>query len=228
MAVNEVDRIREAYAGYEKAGKWEKESPGREWAINERARAIRKLYSSFSRPLAECRLLDIGCGRGNNLSWFHTEGFRAENLFGVDLLAANVEAGRRRYPHFTFVAANAEHLEFPDSSFDVISVFNVFSSILDDGMAANVARSMARVLKKDGVILWSDIRYPNPQNNQVRAMTMRRISRLFPDFSLELRTQELLPPIYNRLGRYTPALYPVLARIPTLRSHYFGLLKPRA
>lgn len=228
MGPKEVDRIRQAYAGYEQIGKWEDENPGRDWAVNERAQAIRELFPALSRPLAECRLLDVGCGRGNNLGWFHKEGARAANLTGVDLLPANIEAARRRYPDFEFHEANAEHLDFPDGAFDVISVINVFSSILDDQMAANVARSMARVLKDDGVIIWSDIRYPNPQNHHVRAMTKSRIMHLFPRFACELTSLGLMPPIYNRLGRSTPIFYPALARIPVLRSHYFGTLRPEA
>ena len=148
----------------------------------ERSEAIETLLGArLARPLHECRVLDVGCGYGNQLGWFNERGVQPENLFGVDLLAAHIESARKRYPTFNFMQSNAEHLNFPSDSFDIIVAFTIFSSLIDSRMAENVAAEMLRVLKKSGAILWYDLRYPNPRNSSVRAMTRRRINCLFWD-----------------------------------------------
>lgn len=55
-------------------------------------------------------------------------------------------------------------------------------------------------------------------------MTLAQIRRLFPQLEMHLHTATVLPPLARRLGRLTQSLYPVLAAIPPLRTHYLGLL----
>jgi hypothetical protein len=95
-------------------------------------------------------------------------------------------------------------------------------------MAHNVAREACRVLKPGGAVLWYDFRYNNPWNPHVRGITRQQIHQLFPGLEMDLRTITLLPPLARHLGRMTPILYPLLAAIPPLRTHYLGLLiKPK-
>ena len=128
----------------------------------------------------------------------------------------------------SFCRANAEQLGFPDGAFDLVLLFTVFTSILDDRMARSVAREVERVLKPGGAVVWYDFRYDNPWNPNVRGMTKATIRSLFADFELKLQMVTLLPPLARRLGRATSILYPVLAAVPLLRTHYLGLLvKPK-
>jgi ubiquinone/menaquinone biosynthesis C-methylase UbiE len=215
------------YAERDRAHKSNKGNPGRERTLRERGDTMeRMLGDRLERPLSEFRVLDIGCGKGSLLGWFHEKGVPAENLFGIDLSSDRIRIARKTYPAFTFVEGDAEELGFPDNSFDLVLLFTVFSSILDEAMATNVAREIGRVLKQGGAVVWHDLRYPNPWNPTLRAMTKRRIRELFPSFELKLELIYLLPPIARRLGRFTDWTYPMLASIPVLRSHYFGLLCP--
>ncbi|WP_195904260.1 class I SAM-dependent methyltransferase [Microvirga lotononidis] len=221
----EVERIRRAYEHYRRHGKWNDPNPGREYMISEGHRDLETIFNDASvYSLPDCRILDIGCGSGNLLGWFHEHGAQARNLYGIDLVPDRIDAARRRYPEFTFEQANAETLNFPDKSFDLISVFTVFSSVLDDRMSSKIAGTITRLLKPDGAIVWYDLRYPNPRNPHVRAMTKAQIRRLFPDFALDLKSTTLLPPIAERLGRHTQWLYPLIRKVPALRSHYMGII----
>ena len=92
-------------------------------------------------------------------------------------------------------------------------------------MARNVAAELVRVLKPGGGILWYDFRVNNPRNPHVCGQTIAHIRHLFPQLQTDLRTVTLLPPLARRLGRTTGALYPVLARLPWLRTHYIGLIQ---
>ena len=226
MDSGEIRRIRKAYEQYDRDGRFHDAGPGRDWMMRERNEALDQvLKGGVHRPLSECRILDLGCGGGRLLDWFHQKGARAENLVGVDLLPKNIEIARRHYPTFTFFEANAESLPFPDTEFDIVAPFVVFSSILDHNTATNVAQTIVRLLKREGVIVWYDLRYPNPKNRNVQAMTKARIHRLFPGFSLDLQSISLLPPLADRLGRWSDIAYPRLVKLPVLRSHYLGLLK---
>ena len=225
MDSGEIRRIRQAYAEYDRDGRFHDLSPGRELLMRERDDALAQvLKGALHRPLSECRVLDLGCGGGKLLDWFHQKGARPENLVGVDLLPKNIEIARRHFPAFTFFEANAESLPFPDAEFDIVAPFIVFSSILDEATATNVAQTIIRILKREGVIVWYDLRYPNPKNPNVQAMTKARIRRLFPGFSLDLQSISLLPPLSDRLGRWSDIAYPRLVKLPVLRSHYLGLL----
>ncbi|MEE1612174.1 class I SAM-dependent methyltransferase [Microvirga sp. CF3016] len=228
MSDAEVDRIRQAYENYRKHGKWNSPNAGRDYMISEGYRELRNILNQERRhSLAEARILDIGCGNGTLLSRFSELGAQADNLFGIDLVADRIAAARNKHPEFTFEVANAEALNFPNESFNLISAFTVFSSVLDESMSDNIARTITRLLKPDGAIIWYDLRYPNPQNPNVKAMTKARIRRLFPDFTLNLRSTTLLPPIAERLGRHTEQLYPLFKKVPVLRSHYIGTLSKR-
>src|SRR5215207_1066756 len=149
----------------------------------------------FERPLSQCRVLDVGCGNGDMLAWLNECGVPSSGLFGIDLLPNLVEMARLRHSSLSFQEGNAEHLPFPDAVFDIVLVSTVFSSVLNEITARNMAREIARVTKPDGAVAWYDLRYPNPWNRNVRAMTKARIKRLFPRFAVDLEPITLLPPL---------------------------------
>lgn len=63
------------------------------------------------------RLLDVCCGPG------YAAGAAAAlgaNVHGVDFAPAMVRAARSRFPELSFDEGDAEHLVFPDESFDVV------------------------------------------------------------------------------------------------------------
>jgi SAM-dependent methyltransferase len=223
--MTERQRLQRVYQGYT-AEKWNPENPGNAAILLERERMIRILLTqSGYLPLQTRRVLDVGCGSGNALARFLALGARPDRLVGVDLLEDRVAAARRQYPELTFSCQSAEALDFPAGTFDLTLVMTLFSSILDDGVARNVAREVTRVLKPGGAILWYDIRYSNPVNKNVRRFGRREIHALFPDFQGRLYSLTVLPPLVRRLGRWTASMYRELAKVPFLRTHYLGLLQ---
>lgn len=222
MDSEEVSRIKAFYRRWEPT--YDHGNSGYLKSLEERDTHLKALLGGLP-ALAESRILDVGCGYGSMLDLFHKQGAAADGLFGIDLLPNRIETARRRYPAFTFKEANAEEIDFPDQSFDIITLFTVFSSILEPRMAQNVARSVKRVLARGGVIIWYDMRYPNPWNRNTRPMTKHRIKELFPTFELELESLTLLPPLARHLGRHADSVHPLLAAVPLLRSHYLGLLR---
>jgi SAM-dependent methyltransferase len=225
MPTDEAARLRKAYAPLRTFGELMANRGFRRF-FQERNDALAELLSGrLEKPLSECRILDFGCGGGVVAGWLNLHGASSERIIGVDIQRERIMCARRTYPHLTFLEASGEHLPFSAGEFDIIIAFTVFSSILDRSIAKKVSTEIRRVLAIGGIIIWYDVRYPNPFNLQLRAMTRSRIRSLFPGLTAELNTLTLLPPIAERLGPLTDALYPPLASIPALRSHYFGLLR---
>jgi ubiquinone/menaquinone biosynthesis C-methylase UbiE len=226
--LDEVRRIKEVYAQYDRSPavlrRRDTRRPGNLWIEREREKAcLALLRAHLPKPLEQCRILDLGCGHGELLHRFNVLGVPGENLVGVDLLPDRIETAARTYPNITFSQANAEKLRMPDGCFDVVICFALFSSILDQEMARNVAREAMRVTADQGCIVWWDLRLGNPMNPHVRGMGKGRIQQLFPGAHLQVRTLTLLPPVARRLGPFTSILYPILAKLP-LRSHLVGLI----
>jgi ubiquinone/menaquinone biosynthesis C-methylase UbiE len=229
-ATGEVERIRDVYSGYDVyAGtKWARDNPGNQAMVRERNEVIERLLRQAGRyPDAASRILDIGCGEGELLGLLVRWGAREANCYGVDLLPARVATATERFPGMQFRVANAETLEFPSASFDLITLFTVFSSILSPNMSSNLAREVARLLRADGCVLIYDFRVPS-FNRHTRAIRRRDVRELFAGYDVRSQSLTLLPPLARRLGRLTRIAYPVLAACPWLRTHNMTLLRRTA
>jgi len=229
---SEIARLRDAYRDYSERGlattKWSLANQGNRQMRQERRRHLDELLClNGLLPLTSRRILDLGCDTGELLAGFQDWGAGAENLFGVDLLAERIRIAKNQHPMIAFQQANAEDLPFRDRFFDIVCVFTVFSSILDQRMADNISREIERILTSDGAIIWYDFRIRSPQNPHVRGISRGEIQRLFPGFRMSLRTLTLVPPLARNLGATTPWLYPCLASLPFLRTHYLGVLTRR-
>src|SRR5262245_15328636 len=133
----EADRIRRVYQSYEQAElaqqRWDPVQQGNHQILAERTRVIRQLLEQAALfPLTGKAILDMGCGRGGEVRQLLEWGASPCRLYGIDLLPHYIEQARRAYPLVRFECANAEHLPFADDSMDLVLLFTILSSILDD------------------------------------------------------------------------------------------------
>ena len=93
------------------------------------------------------RLLDLGCGDGNNLLWL---GAYAERLYGSDYNPVRTARARARCPDATVYMADL--LEYPtvDDAFDVIFFNHVIEHIPEDMLALE---TVWRILKPGGLLI---------------------------------------------------------------------------
>lgn len=230
MTDDERSRVERVYAAYDTSAahgrKWNSERPGNAYLHAERLALQRRvLQEEGLLPLAGKRILDVGCGSGDELARLCADGASPTLCFGIDLLSSRVEAARAAHPEMQFACGDARSLPFADGTFDLVSAHVVFSSILDRGVAAAVAAEMRRVLAPGGAILWRDQRLPNPLNRNVRAYRAADLARLFPGSRIRLDAHAPLPPLTRAVGAVAPPLLPLLARLPFLHAHYLAVIR---
>lgn len=117
------------------------------------------------------RVLEIGCGLGTDGAQFAKAG---ANYTGIDLTEAAVELARKRFEMFDlpgeFRTADAENLNFPDESFDLVYSHGVLHHTPD---TAKAIREIHRVLRPGGravVMLY----HRNSYNYRVNISLLRR------------------------------------------------------
>lgn len=176
-------------------------------------------------PLAERRILEVGCGRGNWLAMFEAFGARRDNLAGIDLDEQRAAECAQRFPGANVRGGDASKLSWPDGQFDLVFQSTVFTSILDDAMKRAVAGEMLRVLKPGGVIVWYDFHMNNPRNPHVRGVPRAEIQALFPGCRMQLRRVTLAPPVARRIVPLSWLAGEVLESLRVLNTHYFGVLR---
>ncbi len=122
----------------------------------------RQMYLQLLRRLKDARqtvsgltLLEISCGRGGGLQAIREQDPQID-VVGLDVARAAIDFCRNAYgenDRLRFVVGNAVELPFADCSFD--AVLNVEASN-DYSDRARFFREVARVLKPDGVLLYTD------------------------------------------------------------------------
>ena len=232
MSANpERERVARVYARYEcdpdERAKRDTSNPGLACIQRERAVELDELMSAERLlPLRGKRILDVGCGIGDELDRLCNIGADSHLCVGVDLLEDRVARASRAHPDLRFLCADARELSFADDEFDIVLANLLFGSILDDEIATDAAAELARVLSPGGAIVWYENRYPTPWNRDVRGYDLDHVARLFPGWHIRARKVTLLPPLARRLGRAATWVYPALAALPVLCGRYLAVLRP--
>jgi ubiquinone/menaquinone biosynthesis C-methylase UbiE len=176
------------------------------------------------------RVLDAGCGKGASLMSLVRLGFAAANLHGVDIRPDQVAFARRCLPASNIECGDASRLEFADNTFDIVHAASMFLQVPDDALAGPIAAEMVRVTKPAGYILISDWRYAKRGAAEFKAVTKKRIARLFSvgDRTVVKRTfpGPLVPPVGRFFSRNLPSLYFLVGAIfPFLRGRMTTVLQ---
>jgi len=116
-------------------------------------------------------VLEIGCGLGTDGSQFAKAG---AHYTGIDLTEAAVNLARRRFEIFNlpgnFKVADAEQLDFPDNTFDIVYSHGVLHHTPDTAAAV---REVHRVLRPGGRALVM-LYHRNSYNYRVNISIFRR------------------------------------------------------
>ena len=224
--MSEVDKIKERYARRLKDDKVQQRNSNQVYGAHvkaEREAIYGRICNQYFPDLARVKLMEIGAGNGSNLVSFNKLGFTWENIFANELLehrgqdlTQNLDAAA------TVHIGDAMDLEY-DNAFDIVFQSTVFTSILDFQFKRELARKMVEMVKDDGIILWYDFKYDNPNNPDVKGINRKEIEALFEGVGeFTYFNVTLLPP----LGRHVGNLYNLLNRMfPFLKTHLVCVIR---
>jgi methionine biosynthesis protein MetW len=125
--------LREYYEGLARKSESGTDVPGR----------VLKAAGLFRKHLkARARLLDIGCGKGNITAYLR-QSLGIEEVYGIDIAAANVESARTRGVTACRTDCNQDDLPFKDGYFDAVFAGEVIEHVLDpDRLLGEIRRTM--------------------------------------------------------------------------------------
>ncbi|SRR6266571_2114769 len=113
-----------------------------------------KVYR-FMRQFAVCKdVIDVGCGMGYGTAHLAEV---AKSIVGIDISEAALKWARKRYPGVRYVRMDAQRLQFPDRSFDLIVSTENFEHLADQ---EGHVKELARILRPDGLCF---VATPNPE-----------------------------------------------------------------
>lgn len=121
------------------------------------------------------RLLDIGCGEGDDVAWLTKKGMRAE---GIDMNLTAVSKAGEKYPGIDVKFGDGEFLDgYTSFTFDGVFMQHVLGLINIPDEALHEAYC---VLKRGGKLVIVDDYYRNPDAGQMKAVKIEadRLSRM--------------------------------------------------
>ncbi len=227
----DIDRLRRAYAERKRQSPEDRRysvfNQVHQFVTQQRQKDFLHLLNQVKiGSLAGQHILDVGCGYGGILLEYLDWGAGISLLHGADLLTERIAAAHQRLPFLAFAQADAQHLPYPDQSFDLVLQYTVFSSILDDRIKQNIANEMRRVLRPQGIIVWYDF-WLNPLNPQTQGIKPNEIRQLFPNSQIKLKKITLAPPITRRLVKVSWFAAYLLEKIKLFNTHYLGVIRPQ-
>ena len=226
---DEADAVAQRYARRVVGDRYSILRPEVWQTVQERQRAMLRLFAREGlADLSTLRLLEVGCGGGDNLLELLRLGFAPSNLVGIELLPERFALARQALPAaLRLIEGDALQAELAPASFDIVFVSTVFSSLLDDAFQQRLADAMWRWLRPGGGVLWYDFTVDNPRNADVRGVPLARVRELFPHGALQARRITLAPPMARAVCRVHPGLYTLCNALPWLRTHVLAwIAKP--
>ena len=172
-----------------------------------------------SKDFSQLTVLEVGAGHGNNHKVFVEAGIKLQNIEFNELLPERIAHLKHHFPSNFVYEGDISNINI-SKKYDVVFQSTVFSSVLDDSARKKIAQTMLALLNENGIILWYDFIFNNPNNKDVKKVSIDEIKTLFPQCEFSFQKVTLAPPIGRRVGKFYN-----LFNLPFLRSHILAVIK---
>lgn len=226
--LNEKKRIQNVYKDYmnpQYSKKWSNVNIGNRYMRTEIIKLLSEILTSPRNNLSDKKILEIGCAGGDIIQLLIDLGAEEKNISGIDIRQNRLKDCKKIFPKSKINYMDARKLNFDDNSFDVITVFTFFSSLLNENYQNEVSSELIRVLKPKGIIVYYDFRYDNPFNPNVIGINKNKLMCFFKNMSIDINLITLIPPLARSLGVLNRFLYSGLSFFPFLKSHYLAIVQ---
>jgi ubiquinone/menaquinone biosynthesis C-methylase UbiE len=173
--------------------------------------AILRALRVVSADPQTARVLDVGCGEGTGMMTFLRVGFTPANLHGLDFQEERIRRAKEMLPGINFNWGDATRIEFPDSTFDLVTESTLFIHSVDQALSLQIAGEMLRVARPGGHLILTDWIYSKPGSSAYKALSQKRIKSLFGVGRQTTRVGifrgPLIPPIGRFLSSRLPSFY---------------------
>jgi ubiquinone/menaquinone biosynthesis C-methylase UbiE len=89
------------------------------WYRNRKNLSREKIYEAVDFPLTDKKLLDVGCGFGQDAAYFQQKG---AEVYGIELSETMINIAKREYPSLNHISLQDFHqTNFPDNYFNIIT-----------------------------------------------------------------------------------------------------------
>lgn len=144
------------------------------------------------------RVLDIGCGTGFFVRWFHERGAHVD---GVDITQASVDQLSKQFPgKFRRLDLATESLVV-DAPYDIVNMWDVMYHIVDPAGYRMAMRNIAGALAPGGIFLLTD-QFGASEDRQMAAHVVKRCMATYREMAKELGLELAKHlPLYHMLNR---------------------------
>lgn len=119
----------------------------------------REALAILDLPTEQANLLDYGCGDGKYFPYFVNQGFRSENIFGLEVSQSRIDRCQAiGWSNVSLLTPDVP-LPFDDEKFDLINFMEVIEHI-PQKEGERVVSELRRVIKQGGILLISTPNYP--------------------------------------------------------------------
>lgn len=139
--------------------------------------------------------------------------------YAADLLEERLRVGSQADPTALMVCADGSRLPVRSASVDLVVLSTVLSSVSEPALRSAILADAWRVLRQGGGVLMYEFRVGNPRNPHTTPLRRSGLRRMLPVAPTGLRSLTVAPPLARRLGRTTTWSYPLLSRVPLVRTH---------
>ncbi len=155
-------------------------------------RIVEKLFLHGFSNLPEYRILDAGCGNGQDLRTLVEFGAKPENCHGIDFSEAALAAARRMSPpEMEFRQVPFLDNGYETGTFDIVFSYNTITNYPEDRDIMDIGAEFRRLLQPNGVLLLICTIDNTPKRAAgvaglvARTFTMDDIKKFFPQFEIK-------------------------------------------